>query len=192
VVVDVAASRSSREAADIALFDPFATTLDVAAVLGNSHASKVVIYSWQLDAGLVDSSLAGGASGVLSKCLPAPDLVRALERIQAGEIVVSGTDGMTISKVGSDWHGRQEGLSLRESEIIALIAQGLSNQEIADRAYLSINTVKSYIRSSYRKMGVTTRSRAVLWGVEHGFRPDQVRLRPFEDDVATPGRMLAR
>ncbi|MEJ7704868.1 MAG: LuxR C-terminal-related transcriptional regulator [Geodermatophilaceae bacterium] len=66
---------------------------------------------------------------------------------------------------------------MRESEIIALITQGLSNQDIADRAFLSINTIKSYIRSSYRKMNVTTRSQAVLWGIDHGFRPDYVRIR---------------
>ena len=67
---------------------------------------------------------------------------------------------------------------------IALITQGLSNQAIADRAFLSINSVKSYIRSSYRKMGVTSRSQAVLWEIENGFRPDHVRL--MRDDLDGP------
>jgi two-component system, NarL family, response regulator LiaR len=61
---------------------------------------------------------------------------------------------------------------VRESEVIALITQGLSNQEIADRCYLSINSVKTYIRTAYRKMGVARRSQAVLWGIQHGFEPD--------------------
>ena len=69
-----------------------------------------------------------------------------------------------------------EGLTEREAEIIALIARGLSNQEIADLAYLSINSVKTYIRTAYRKMGVTRRSQAVRWALEHGFVPDHLRV----------------
>ena len=42
--------------------------------------------------------------------------------------------------------------------------------------YLSINTVKTYIRSAYRKIGVTGRSHAILWGVDHGFQPDHHRI----------------
>ena len=80
-----------------------------------------------------------------------------------------------VSAGQGDWPGKAAGLSSREAEIIALITQGLSNQDIADRAYLSINSVKTYIRSAYRKMQVTTRSQAVLWGVENGFRPDTLR-----------------
>ena len=63
----------------------------------------------------------------------------------------------------------------RQAEIIALITQGLSNQDIAQRSYLSINSVKTYIRTAYRKMNVASRSQAVLWGVSHGFQPDVAR-----------------
>ena len=75
----------------------------------------------------------------------------------------------------SVWPGKEHGLTVRESEIVALITQGLSNQEIAERSYLSINSVKTYIRTAYRKMGVERRSQAVLWGIRHGFEPDTVR-----------------
>ena len=77
--------------------------------------------------------------------------------------------------VAGEWPGQEAGLSARESEIIALITKGLTNQEIAERAYLSINSVKSYIRSAYRKIGVTRRSQAVAWGMQNGFEPDRVR-----------------
>ena len=40
--------------------------------------------------------------------------------------------------------------------------------------YMSVNTVKTYIRTAYRKMGVDSRTRAVLWGIDHGFRPDNI------------------
>lgn len=61
-----------------------------------------------------------------------------------------------------------EDLTQREHEMIVLIAQGLSNQEIVDRTYLSINSVKTYIRSAYRKLGVTGRTQAVVWAFRNG------------------------
>ena len=77
--------------------------------------------------------------------------------------------------VTGDWPGREEGLTARESEVLALITQGLSNAEIADQTCLSINSIKSYIRGSYRKIDVRTRAQAVLWGATHGFLPDRRR-----------------
>ena len=78
---------------------------------------------------------------------------------------------------------------MREAEILALITQGLSNAEVADRTHLSINSVKTYIRSAYRRIGVRSRTEAVLWGVEHGFRPDRLRVRgpelPDDDGSGT-------
>ena len=62
-------------------------------------------------------------------------------------------------------------LSEREEQVLALIVQGLTNQEIADRVYISINSVKTYIRSAYRKIGVRSRSQAVVWGLRNGVQP---------------------
>jgi DNA-binding CsgD family transcriptional regulator len=69
----------------------------------------------------------------------------------------------------ADYPGKDVGLTRRESEILGLIVQGRSNQQTADGLFLSINSVKSYIRSTYRKIGVSTRSQAVAWGIQHGF-----------------------
>jgi DNA-binding NarL/FixJ family response regulator len=68
-----------------------------------------------------------------------------------------------------DWLGQDAGLSARESEIVRLIVHGRSNQELADELYLSINSVKTYIRSAYRKIGAASRAQAVAWGIQHGF-----------------------
>ena len=57
---------------------------------------------------------------------------------------------------------------LSEDTLISLIAQGLSNDEIAAQEFLSVNTVKTYIRTAYRKIGVHTRPQAVVWEVQHG------------------------
>ena len=81
-----------------------------------------------------------------------------------------------VSAPGLDWPGRDEGITDRESEVLALITQGKSNAEVAQLTYLSPNTVKSYIRSVYRKIGAESRTQAVLWGVDHGFTPDHHRI----------------
>jgi DNA-binding CsgD family transcriptional regulator len=60
------------------------------------------------------------------------------------------------------------GLTGREMEVLGLIAEGLTNQEIADRVYVSINSVKTYIRAAYRKIGVNSRSQAAVWCLQHG------------------------
>jgi NarL family two-component system response regulator LiaR len=70
------------------------------------------------------------------------------------------------------WPGKHQGLSARESEVLGLITAGLTNKEIADTFNLSINSVKSYIRHAYQKMGVESRSQAVAWGYRNGFEPD--------------------
>ena len=81
-----------------------------------------------------------------------------------------------VPVAGADWPGQAAGLSPRESEVLAFITQGLSNQEIAQTIYLSINSVKTYIRTAYRKIGVASRSQAVGWGMQHGFEPASMRL----------------
>jgi two-component system, NarL family, response regulator LiaR len=72
--------------------------------------------------------------------------------------------------VGWDWPGRATvDLTAREAEVLTMIATGMTNQQIADRSYLSINTVKSYVRKAYRKIGAERRSQAVRWAIDNGF-----------------------
>lgn len=177
-VVETGASRPVVSDVDIVLFDTFGQVqgrgIDLEDFVRDSGA-RVVVYSWNLKPQLIKDALAAGARGYLSKVLTGPEIARALARVLQGEIVVITGEHETSEGGDGDWPGRSAGLSSREAEIVALITQGLSNQDIANRAYLSINSIKTYIRSAYRKMGVATRSQAVLWGVEHGFKPDSLR-----------------
>ncbi len=66
------------------------------------------------------------------------------------------------------WFGEQEGLTPRESQVVTLIASGLTNQQIADQCHVTLNTVKTYIRTAYQKMGVYSRTQAVVWCLGHG------------------------
>jgi DNA-binding NarL/FixJ family response regulator len=175
-VVELDARTPVASKIDIALYDSIAQSeADIETLVRNPLATRVVVYTWNFDGRLVDAALAKGADGYLSKTLPAAELVDALECIHRGQKVVSPPPSDEIT-TALDWPGRAEHLTERESEIVALITQGHSNAEIADIVYLSVNSIKSHIRSAYRKMGVSNRVEAVLWGVEHGFRPDYHRI----------------
>lgn len=178
-VVQLNANTHVTDGVDIALYDTFAQPQGdcggVRELASNPRIGKVVVYTWNFDRAVAQATMAHGACGYLSKTLPAAELVDGLHRIHAGEKLISRDPGRGAIRAG-DWPGREEGLTAREAEVLALITQGLSNDDIATLTRLSINSIKSYIRSCYRKIGVANRSNAILWGVEHGFRPDRARM----------------
>jgi DNA-binding NarL/FixJ family response regulator len=179
-IAEIDAEEALHDDIDVVLYDDFAQPEPGSGVLrqlvANPHANHVVVYTWNFHRELLDQALAVGVHGYLSKTLPARDLVAAIESVHAGEIAVSDAPPRSAAALGLDWPGRREGISDREAEVLALITQGRSNAEIAEITYLSPNTVKTYIRSVYRKIGVTSRTQAVLWGVRHGFSPDHHRI----------------
>jgi DNA-binding NarL/FixJ family response regulator len=182
-VVEINANQPVRAEVDIALFDTFAQNEadggDIADIVADGRAVHVVVYTWNFDQALIDAALHQGASGYLSKTLPAGALVEALERINAGEVVISPRPQPRQTS-GLNWPGRVEGLTEREAEIIALITQAKTNAQIAAMTYLSINTIKGYVRSAFRKIGVRTRTEAALWGVAHGFLVDVHRIEAWK------------
>ncbi len=180
VVAELDSNTAVDDPVDIVLYDSFAQPEsdheEIAVLVANPRARRVVVYTWNFHPDLVESARRHGAQGYLSKTLPARELVAALEAVHSGEVVISEVAARARSAPGLDWPGRGEGLSDREAEILALITQGKSNADVARLTYLSPNTVKSYIRTIYRKLGVGSRTQAVLWGVKHGFTPDLHRI----------------
>ena len=83
--------------------------------------------------------------------------------------------------------GLPAGLTHRELTVISLIGAGLSNKQIAARMFVSGNTIKTYVRTAYRKLGIRTRIQAALWAVEHGFVARPVRESPTKR-VLDPSR----
>ena len=185
VVAEADANMAVQDTVDIVLYDSFAQPEsdheEIAVLVDNPRARRVVVYTWNFHPDLIESARQHGAHGYISKTLPARELVAALEAVHAGETVISDAPPRARSAVGFDsGPAGGEGLSDRESEILALITQGKSNAEVAKLTYLSPNTVKSYIRSIYRKIGAGSRTQAVLWGVDHGFTPDYHRIEHWE------------
>src|SRR3978361_1419913 len=180
VIAEIDANEGVIDEVDVVMYDSFGQPESdhdqIAILVNNPRARRVVVYTWNFHSELVDTARQLGACGYLSKSLTADELVGALERVHAGETVVSDPRSHHEPAADRDWPGRTEGLSAREAEVLALITQGMSNADVARLAFLSPNTVKSYIRTIYRKIGVESRTRAVLWGIDHGFTPDHRRI----------------
>ena len=171
-VVELVAGKPVAQPVDVALYDTFGMGQGngpaVQRLVESPQVRSVAVYTWNFQPWLTRDTLSTGVRGYLSKSLPAARLVDALHAIAAGQLVVSP------SRPGQSPPTSDE--RPREAEVLSLITMGLSNQEIAERTLLSLNSIKSYIRSAYRKIDVDSRSKAVLWGVEHGMRADRVRI----------------
>lgn len=165
-----------RAPIDIALIETFGTPLDdttLARAVADPFIKRVAVFTWNHHPGLVDDVLKDGVSGYLGKSLTAIQLGRALRAIHLGEAVVAPPLGGHPHPVsGPRVPSEADILTARERETLGLIATGRSNDEIAQEMQISLNSVKSYIRSAYRKTGVQSRSQAVLWAVNHGVRAD--------------------
>jgi DNA-binding CsgD family transcriptional regulator len=115
---------------------------------------------------LVESALEHRLLGWLSPDLPSATLVDACERMARGEVVIATRTGTRRPRTDP------EELTQRELDVLRLVARGLSNREIATVLALSPNTVKTYIRLAYRRIGVESRSQAVLWAVGRGLHEE--------------------
>ncbi|MBK0419636.1 response regulator transcription factor [Leucobacter sp. CSA1] len=177
-VVALDIQQPSERQADVTLYDTFgqvqADQRKIDEIIADPAAGAVVVYSWNTQEELVGKALDKGCRGYLEKSLSAAELVDRLERIAAGQVIAPEVRDRGVEEpAGGAWPGQHHGLTARESEVIALITQGLTNPEIAARSYITGNSLKSYIRSAYRKMGVERRSQAVRWGIENGMLPPQ-------------------
>jgi NarL family two-component system response regulator LiaR len=169
------ASADSLDGVDVVLYDTFGpvnSSMDCLEELVRRSRVPVIVFTWKLRPAVAREALDRGASGYLSKALTGPQIADAIQAVLQGEIVVSPDVATAEAQVGGDWPGRDiAGLTAREAEMLTMIAAGMSNQEIADRSYLSINSVKTYVRIAYRKIGAQRRSQAVRWALENGFTP---------------------
>lgn len=135
IVAEIDSNEPVQDVVDIVLYDCFAQPEadheNIAVLMENPRARRVVVYTWNFHPDLVESARKQGVQGYLSTALPARELITALEAVHAGEVVVSEPPGRVGGMNGLDWPGRGEGLSEREAEILALITQGLDNAQVA-------------------------------------------------------------
>jgi DNA-binding NarL/FixJ family response regulator len=121
------------------------------------------------------AALQAGASGFLLKNVPPEDLLAAIRVVAEGEAVVAPrvtrrlldrfAGQLTPPRAGD---GRLDSLTEREREVLLLVAQGLSNGEIAERLFVAETTVKTHVGRMLTKLGLRDRVQAVVFAYENG------------------------
>lgn len=178
VGVDKALSVISSLKPDIVLCDvrmQGASGLDLCrSVRERDPERKVILLSVYDDEQYLFQALRVGASGYLLKGISSDELVRQLELVHSGATAID--PGLaaravdTAARLQRDefWPGARHGLTQRESEILSFVVTGLSNRGIATKLVIGDETVKSHLRSIYRKLGVSDRTSAVATALREG------------------------
>ncbi len=130
----------------------------------------------------VFSLLKAGASGYLMKTAPFEELVRAIREVFVGHSVLDPAVARKVVSLMSSDQQRQNrpmgldqetvknaGLTKREMEVLRMLAEGLSNKEIASKLYISPRTVQTHLSNIFSKMGVSSRTEAVLKALKEGW-----------------------
>lgn len=131
-------------------------------------ALRVVMLTSSDDPNSMASALAAGAMGYLVKTDPPENIALGLRAAASGLRTFSTTVGATLQVAGVAPKAGRSPLTLRETEVLALLSQSLTNGQIAKRLGISHETVKSHVSTVLRKLDVADRAGAVLWGVRHG------------------------
>ena len=160
--------------ADIALFDTFAgrrDALDRARQMADDgFVRHIVLYTWDAAPQFLDIAKSIGVAAVIMKSVSGELLVEQLERVANGERLGWADTARSAGR------GPGDALSLREQEVLALLALGYSNPEIAEELFLSVDTVKTYVRRVFAKLGVNNRTNAALLAAKYNLPPPERRL----------------
>jgi two-component system NarL family response regulator len=156
-----------RLAPDVTLMDLRMPGLGGAAVIralrrDNPRARFIVLTTYDTDEEIYQA-LEAGAQGYLLKGVPVAELVEAIRTVHAGGRRIPGEIAeRALSRA------LEPALTARETEILALMARGQSNTEIAGALGISERTVKNHVASIFGKLGVSDRTRAVLVALQRG------------------------
>jgi DNA-binding NarL/FixJ family response regulator len=167
--------------ADVVLMDlrmPRLDGVDATRRLRDTDPSiKVLVLTTYADDRSVIDALRAGARGYLTKDAGAEEIQRALHQVAQGQAVIDpAVQHHLLDAIATDDPPTEaapaptlpDGLTPREAEVLALIAQGLSNGEIAERLVVNETTVKSHINHLFAKTGVRHRAQAVTYAFRHG------------------------
>jgi DNA-binding NarL/FixJ family response regulator len=124
----------------------------------SSPETAVILYTAYGERALLTEALDAGARGFVLKEAPLDDLVRAVETVAAGGTYV---DPVLAGVLASTSAGEVPSLTQRERDVLRLLADGLSNEEIGKRLFISPETVRTHIRKAMDKLDADTRTQAV-------------------------------
>ena len=164
-----AVAEALRLAPDIVLMDLRMPGFDgdeaTARILAERPGIRVVVLTtYESDASIL-TAIEAGASGYLLKAAPQEEILEGVRSVARGEVALApGIAALLVKRVATP----AITLSPRETEVLALVAQGNSNPEIAARLHLSEATVKTHLLHVFEKLGVRDRTRAVTKAMELG------------------------
>lgn len=157
---------------DVVLMDLVMPGLDGATttrLLRERHPSvQVVALTSFPEADLVASVLRAGALSYLLKSISAIDLAEAIRAAHAGRTTLAPEAAQALVQATNEHSAPVGALTEREHEVLALLADGLSNPEIAARLVVSRSTVKAHVSTVLSKLGVANRTEAVALALQRG------------------------
>ena len=133
--------------------------------------TAVIMVTMHVNPAYLREAVRAGAAGYLLKDVSKDDLVDAIRQVATGGAFIESQmlKGMLSEmKPGSATPSAARNLTKREREILALVAEGLSNREIADKLVLSPETVKSHVAAILEKLNVSDRTQAAIYAVRNG------------------------
>lgn len=148
-------------------------------VMDGIEATKVILSEWPeakililtsfIDDEKVYPAMEAGASGYLLKTSSASDIAKAIRRTYSGEEIIEEEVSQKLLEKDQtmDYRKLHEDLTKREIEVLSLITEGLSNQEIADRLFITLKTVKTHVSNILSKLEVSDRTQATIYAFKH-------------------------
>jgi DNA-binding NarL/FixJ family response regulator len=140
---------------------------------------KVLVLTAHDDDEYVFALLQAGANGYLMKTAEFDELVKAIRTVAsgqsmlaptiAGKVVAQFTSGKSLPEALAKSPDQYEGLTERELGILKLVGQGLSNKQIGKELYISDRTVQAHLSNIFSKLGVSSRTEAVMYAVRKGW-----------------------
>ncbi|MDX3851965.1 response regulator transcription factor [Streptomyces sp. AK02-01A] len=136
--------------------------------------TQVVVLTTYADDDSLFAALRAGARGYLTKDARGEEIVRAVEDVLAGEAGLAPAvqrrllERVTAPPAAPPPAELPDGLTAREAEVLTLVAEGLSNKEIAGRLHIGAATVKTHINNLFAKTGVRDRAQAVRYAYQRG------------------------
>lgn len=139
-------------------------------ILKDWPEARILIVTSFIDDEKVYPAIEAGASGYLLKTSTAHEIANAIRKTYNGERVLEPevTTKMMEQLSNRNRHILHEELTNREQEILLLIAQGMSNQEIADELFITLKTVKTHVSNILAKLEVEDRTQAAIYAFKHG------------------------
>lgn len=158
---------------DIILMDLVMDVMDgieaTKAILAEWPEAKIIIVTSFIDDEKVYPALEAGAAGYMLKTSSASEIAKAIRSTYQGERVLEPevTDKMLERLTRKEVHYPHEDLTSREMEVLLLIAEGCSNQEIADQLFITLKTVKTHVSNILSKLEVDDRTQATIYAFKH-------------------------